>query len=183
MASAPTLPLVSVDEYLNTSYHPDAEFVDGVIIPRSMPTYPHSVLQLIIGSYLRKFRDEFHIGVASECRVELVERSLYRIPDLLLCSRPVNLADKALKSVPLAVVEISSPDDRMHQQMARFKEYWSRGVRQILIFDPEEFSAFRYTNGALIEGPIEEIELPAGKKIPFSSAEIFQTLKADLDRE
>jgi hypothetical protein len=27
--------------------------------------------------------------------------------------------------------------------MARFKEYWSRGVRQILVFDPEEFSAFR----------------------------------------
>jgi hypothetical protein len=67
--------------------------------------------------------------------------------------------------------------------MARFREYWNHGVRQIVIFDPEEFSAFRYTDGALIESPIEEIELPTGQKIPFSSAEIFQTLKADLDRE
>ena len=35
--------------------------------------------------------------LCTECRVELVERSRYRIPDVLLCSVPVKATDKALK--------------------------------------------------------------------------------------
>src|SRR4051812_6546936 len=34
MAAAPTVPPVSVDEYMNTSYRPDVEFVDGVLVER-----------------------------------------------------------------------------------------------------------------------------------------------------
>ena len=48
MANAPTLPLVSVEEYLNTSYEHDMEFVDGVLIERGMPTQAHSILQSLI---------------------------------------------------------------------------------------------------------------------------------------
>ena len=32
MATAPTLPLVSVEEYLRTSYEPNCEYIDGVLI-------------------------------------------------------------------------------------------------------------------------------------------------------
>src|SRR5438105_3551590 len=38
MAVVPSPPLVSVDEYLNSSYHPDVEYVDGVLVERGMPT-------------------------------------------------------------------------------------------------------------------------------------------------
>ncbi len=46
--------------------------------------------------------------------------SRYRIPDVLLCSVPVNATDKVLKSVPLAVIEIWSPEDRMPRQTGAF---------------------------------------------------------------
>lgn len=75
MAIAPTLPLVSVEEYLNSTYEHDVEFVDGVLIERGMPTPAHSALQVIVGAYLRQFRKQFHYGVLSECRVELVKHS------------------------------------------------------------------------------------------------------------
>jgi Uma2 family endonuclease len=182
MASAPTLPLVSVDEYLNSTYEHDLEYVDGVLIERSMPTYSHGFLQGLVFEHLRRYSKEFRYGVSVECRVEMVKRSRYRIPDVLICGLPVPLT-KVLETVPFAVVEIWSPDDRLPQQMARFREYWNRGVRQILIFDPEDFSSFHYADGALIEGSIEEIELPTGQKIPFSSTELLNELKADLDRE
>lgn len=38
MAIAPTVPPVSVDEYLNTSYERDMEYVEGTLVERRMPT-------------------------------------------------------------------------------------------------------------------------------------------------
>jgi Uma2 family endonuclease len=45
MATAPTIPLVPVDEYLSTAYHADKEYIDGVLVERSMPTLFHTLLQ------------------------------------------------------------------------------------------------------------------------------------------
>lgn len=174
-------PLVSIDEYLNTSYEHDMEFVDGVLVERGMPTPAHATLQTILSEHLRQYRKQYSFGVLSECRVELVKRSRYRIPDILLASLPIPRG-KVLDTVPLAVVEIWSPDDRLSQQMARFREYWTRGVRQIVVLDPEEYAALRYEDGALIEGPIAELVLPDGSCVPFSSAELFNELREELSR-
>jgi len=182
MASAPTSPLITVDEYLNTSYEHHVEYVDGVLVERSLPTPSHSTLQAILAEHLRKYRFDFHYGVLLECRVELVERSRYRIPDVLLCSLPINAADKVLRTTPLAVIEIWSPEDRMPRQMARFLEYWNRGVRQIIVLDPEEFTAFRYEDCSLIQGEIQHIEINNGQRIPFSSTEILRELRQELAR-
>src|SRR5271157_116230 len=48
MAAVPNPPLVAVDEYLNSSYRPDMEYVDGVLVERGMPTIAHSLLQMIL---------------------------------------------------------------------------------------------------------------------------------------
>lgn len=181
MASAPTLPLVPVEEYLNTSYEHGVEFVDGVLVERGMPTPQHSALQIIVGAHLFSHRKQFHYAVMSECRVELVKRSRYRIPDVLVCSLPI-APGKVIDTAPLAVVEIWSPDDTIGQQMARFREYWTGGVRQIIVLDPEAFTAFRYHDGALIEGPVQDLELPDGSKIPFSSSSLFEELREELSR-
>jgi Uma2 family endonuclease len=182
MATAPTFPAVSVEEYLNTSYEHDVEFVDGVLVDRGMPTPAHAALQAIISEHLRKHRKQFGYGVLPECRVELVKRSRYRIPDVLICSLPIPKT-KVLETVPLAVIEIWSPDDRLGAQMARFREYWMRGVRQIVVLDPEEYLTFRYTEGSLQEGAIEAIELPEGRMLPFSSQDLLNELKDELERQ
>ena len=66
MATAPTLPLVSVDEYLNSSYEPDMEFVDGVLIPRGMPTIAHSLLQKLLLFWFADFEDELSFEAMQE---------------------------------------------------------------------------------------------------------------------
>lgn len=64
MASAPTLPLVSVEEYLRTGYEHDMEFADGVLIERGIPTPAHSALQTIVAvQHLFSFRKQLHFGV------------------------------------------------------------------------------------------------------------------------
>ena len=42
--------LVSVEEYLNTSYSPDCDYVDGEVLERNWGEWNHSELQLALGS-------------------------------------------------------------------------------------------------------------------------------------
>ena len=37
--------LISVEEYLNTSYDPDMEYVDGVLVERNVGDWLHSLVQ------------------------------------------------------------------------------------------------------------------------------------------
>jgi len=173
---------MSVAEYLSTAWHPDKEFADGVLEERSMPTYAHGVLQVLLAMWLGRYRNEFRFGVATECRVLIAEELRYRIPDLLVTSLPVDLAGKILRSVPLAIIEIWSPDDRLGHQMARYREFWARGVREIIVLDPETHQAFRYVDGAIRETAVEVLDLPTGR-VPFASAEIFNELREELSRQ
>ena len=40
-----TTHLISVEEYLNSTYEPDAEYVEGRIVQRALPQKPHSKIQ------------------------------------------------------------------------------------------------------------------------------------------
>lgn len=43
--------LISAEQYLHTSFEHDAEFVEGRIVERGVPTYEHSIVQVfLIGS-------------------------------------------------------------------------------------------------------------------------------------
>lgn len=58
MAAETTLPLVSVEEYLNTSYeNGDREYVDGVIVERNFGTIPHSLLQRILLTHFSGYEE------------------------------------------------------------------------------------------------------------------------------
>ena len=48
--------LVSLEEYLNTSYDPDVEYVDGVLVERNAGDWLHSLAQKnIIVALSRKY--------------------------------------------------------------------------------------------------------------------------------
>ena len=87
-----------------------------------------------------------------------------------------------LNTVPLGILEIRSRDDRTGRQMERLRDYWEYGVRQIVVLDPEEYTALRYEDGALIEGPVAELVLPDGSRVPFRSADLFNELREELSR-
>src|SRR3954454_12397751 len=114
MATAPTLPLVSVDEYLNSSWSPDKEFVDGVLVERSMPTFFHGLLQAILIRWFGPLEKEYRVKAVPEVRTRIIERARYRIPDILLFTYPARLT-KILTVVPDVVIEILSPDDKQSE--------------------------------------------------------------------
>ena len=181
MASLPDSPLVTVDEYLNTSYRPDVEFVDGVLVERSMPTPVHGVFQALLAEYFRMYRGQLRFAVYLETRTQIVERSRYRIPDVMLASLPIERG-RVITKVPWVVVEIQSPEDRMPEQLRRFRDYVDLGVSFMILLDPEQLMAWRYQRGSLVETEFKELELPTGR-MPFDSVALFRKLQDELNEQ
>src|ERR1039457_2034633 len=113
MAVAPIPPLVSVDEYLNSGYHPDMEYVDGALVERGMPTILHSLLQAILIEYFAQYRKALRFLTLPEVRTQIIERARYRIPDIMVCPLPLP-AGKVVTSIPWAVIEIDRKSTRLN---------------------------------------------------------------------
>jgi Uma2 family endonuclease len=174
MAVAAAIPLLSVDEYLNSGYHPDREYVEGILVERDVPTIAHSLLQVLLAVYFDAYRKQFRFAALSEARTQIIERARYRIPDLMLCPVPLP-PGKIVNTIPWVVIEILSPDDRLSEQLARFRDYKEIGVHQMVLLDPEELIAYRFENRALIEGHLTSLELPSGS-LPFDTEALFREL-------
>jgi Uma2 family endonuclease len=174
MAVSPISQLVSVEEYLNSSHQPDLEYVDGVLVERGTPTFAHGLLQIILIEYFSRYRKALGFLTLPEVRTQIVERSRYRIPGIMLCPVPFSTG-RVVTSVPWAVMEILSPDDRMPAQLYRFRDYKHIGVRHVLLLDPEQLIAFRFEDGSLLQTQFTSLDLPSGS-LPFESAAIFQQL-------
>jgi len=175
MAAVPNPPLVAVDEYLNSSYRPDMEYVDGVLVERGTPTIAHSLLQMILIQHFGRHQRALAFLPLPEVRTQIVERAKYRIPDVMLCPVPLS-SGKVVTSVPWAVIEILSPDDKLPEQLARFRDYKRIGVRQVVLLDPENLIAFRFEeDGSLLQTRLTSLDLPSGS-VPFDTEALFREL-------
>src|SRR6266498_2416339 len=174
MVVQPTPAFVPVDEYLNSSYRPDKEYVEGLLVERGMPTIAHGLLQILIGAYFRTFRKQFRFAALTEVRTQIVQGARYRIPDLMLCPIPLP-AGRIVTSIPWAVIEILSPDDKMPVQLQRFRDYKRLDVRHVILLDPEQLIAFRFEEGSLLQTRFTTLDLPTGA-VPFDTAALFQQL-------
>src|SRR5882724_7628055 len=79
--------LISVEEYLRTSYRPDCDYVDGEVLERNVGELDHSWLQTALSSYLFARRGEWNITVLVEQRVQ-VSTTRFRIPDVCVILGP-----------------------------------------------------------------------------------------------
>ncbi len=73
--------LLSLEEYLDTSYSPDREYRDGVLVERNLGDEAHSYLQIALGAYLHRRRKQWNIQVYTELRVKVRDK-WYPIPDV-----------------------------------------------------------------------------------------------------
>src|SRR6266699_4902840 len=107
----PTASVVSLDEYLQTNYDPDMEYMDGVLIGRNVGTQIHGKLQLIAGAHFHQMRKTFRIQGFTETRLRLnAATGRHCIPDLMILERPYTRG-RVVTDDPAVVIEIKSPDD------------------------------------------------------------------------
>ena len=136
---------ISVQEYLNTSYDPDVEYVDGVLVERNVGDEQHSNVQSNVIFALRsKYKN---VKVYPELRSR-VTQTRYRLPDVCVTLRRPT-AQKALLEAAFLAIEILSEDDRMTRVLEKLKEYAANGTPHIWVIDPRLRQMFTFRANAL----------------------------------
>jgi Uma2 family endonuclease len=141
--------LVSVEEYLHTSYSPDCEYVDGKILERNLGEQDHSNLQMSLSAFLFNRRRDWGIHVYPEQRVQ-VRKDRFRVPDIcvVLGERP---PEQIFIRPPFLCVEILSKEDRMSDVLVKIGDYLAFGVSYVWILDPRTRRAQIYDRSGVHE--------------------------------
>jgi len=135
------LHLISEEQYLHTSYRPDCNFVDGVVLERNSGQFDHSFLQPLLTSPFWNNRKNWGVLGLVEQRLR-VRRGKYRVPDVLAVPLDYDRSQKVAAIAPLLCIEILSPEDTMPRILERCADYHALGVPETWIFDPETKQAF-----------------------------------------
>ncbi len=167
MGALPNSPLLSVDEYLNTLYDPDVEFVDGVLVERNVGDWLHSLIQSNVLFALR--RKYPHLKVVAELRSS-VTGTRYRLPDVCVLLAAPNT--KYLLDAAFLVVEVLSEGDVMSAVIEKLKEYATKGVPNIWLIDPRLQLIWTYRPPTLAETEGEAIAT-TDRSVELSRREIF----------
>jgi Uma2 family endonuclease len=139
MSTAVTVP---ISEYLETSYRPDCEYIDGELLERNVGEWDHNRLQMLLSAYLCNREKELGILVVPEQRVQ-VKATRFRVPDINVVMRPPE--GGIIKEPPFLCIEILSPRDRMQEMQERIDDYLEFRVPYVWLIHPKTRRAFVYT--------------------------------------
>ena len=165
--------LVSIGEYLATSYRPDREYIDGTIEERNLGTYDHARLQLILGGWFLRREREWNIRAVVEQRVQ-VSPTRFRVPDVTVIdgAQPV---EQILTHPPLITVEVLSPEDTWARMEERIADYLSFGIANVWVLDPKSRRAWTIMPEGRRE--VTTVLEVAGSPIAVPLEELFRELE------
>lgn len=156
---------ISIWEYMETTYRPDREFVDGELRERNVGKWEHSRVQALLTIWFGQNRKEWSVLAATELRVQ-VTADRVRIPDVTITT-PGPKPDVLIEP-PVLVIEILSPDDSYTDTVVRAQDYLKMGVPMVWIIDPKS------RTGRMCEGS----NWNAAERLTVPSTEIYVDLDA-----
>lgn len=166
----PTGTLISVEQYLATSYRPDCDYVDGRIEERNLGEWDHSKLQAAITAYFYQRRKTWGISVAPEQRVQ-VSPTRFRIP--AVCVVLGEPDGQIFRQPPFICIEILSKDDRMTEMQQRINDYLAMGVPYVWVLDPSGPQVYVATPAAGLQEFKGDVLLTENPALELPLAEVF----------
>jgi len=157
--------LVSVEEYLRTSYRPDCDYLDGEVVERNLGELEHSSAQREILLFLAMHYPHLRRRLLPEQRVQ-VRWDRYRIPDICVVASEIP-RQKIITTPPDLCIEILSPEDTLTRTMDRIRDYFNMGVPTCWIIDPVSREAWVATPGHLDE-VLDGILRASGIEMPLA---------------
>jgi Uma2 family endonuclease len=129
--------LASAEQYLRTSFEHDAEFVEGRIIERPVPTWEHACIQGFLVRELWAVGRRHGLFTVPEQRVQ-VRPDRFRVPDVcVVADRPDGAFGRRIVTrPPYLCVEILSPEDTAVETLDKVREYLHFGVKWVWVIDP-----------------------------------------------
>ncbi|HUA83113.1 MAG TPA: Uma2 family endonuclease [Bryobacteraceae bacterium] len=164
----PTEALLSVEEYLATSYRPDCDYVDGRLEERNVGRRDHSNLQMVVSAYLYARRKEWGIRVYPEQRIQ-VGPTRFRVPDVtVVLGEP---SEQVFTKPPFLCIEILSPEDRLSRVEQRIDDFLKMGVAYVWLLHPEtrrvyvatKEQGFHEFKGEVLRTENPALEVPLGE--------------------
>jgi Uma2 family endonuclease len=126
--------LVSAEQYLRTSFEHDAEFVEGRIVERPVPTWDHASMQGFLIRELWAIGRRLGLFAVPEQRVQ-VHPNRYRVPDVCVVTERPEVRGIVTRP-PYLCIEILSPEDTAVATLEKVREYLNFGVTWIWVIDP-----------------------------------------------
>jgi len=154
----PTSELISVSEYLQTSYRPDCDYVDGLVLERNVGEWDHADLQGAFVAFFRARRKLWNIQAVPEWRVQ-VAPTRFRIPDVCVILGGEEQSP-ILRKPPFICIEILSSEDRMSRVQERVNDYFAFGVPYVWIIDPRTRKGYNCTPQGMTETAVFRTENP-----------------------
>jgi Uma2 family endonuclease len=154
----PTSELISVSEYLHTSYRPDCDYVDGLVMERNLGEWDHANLQGASVAFLWTRRKPWNIQAVPECRVQ-VAPTRFRVPDVCVILGQEE-QEPILRKPPFICIEVLSTEDRISQVQERINDYIAFGVPNVWIVDPRTRKGYNCTPEAMTETTVCRTENP-----------------------
>ena len=138
-----TVASVSIEEYLQSRYHPDCDYVDGEVQERNVGERDHSELQRELIFFFRSRQRQWNAFVFPEQRIQ-VSSTRFRVPDLCVYvnERP---AEQVFRTPPFICIEILSPEDRMERIQEKIDDYLNFAVPYVWVVNPRNRRAWAYT--------------------------------------
>jgi Uma2 family endonuclease len=129
--------LVTAEQYLHMSFEHDAEFVEGRIVERPLPTWEHSCIQRYLVRILEEPLLPAGWMAVPEQRVQ-TSAGRYRVPDVCVVTQPPAgpFGRRIVTTPPYLCVEILSPEDTASETMQKVREYLKFGVAWVWVIDP-----------------------------------------------
>ncbi|PWU04452.1 MAG: Uma2 family endonuclease [Terriglobia bacterium] len=147
--------LISVQEYLSTSYSPDRDYLDGMVVERTVGEKDHSRLQTDLSTYLNVRAKQWRMHVYVEQRVQ-VKPTRFRVPDICVVAG-AEPEEQIFTAPPLVCIEILSKDDRWSAVQERIDDYLSFGVPHVWVIDPRSRKAYEFTPAGMHE--VQELRI------------------------
>lgn len=135
--------LVPLSEYLDTSYRPDCDYIDGAVVERNVGEFDHGRMQLRLSLYLGNREKQWGIYVLISCRTR-VSATRVRVPDIIVISGTPSKG-QIVTDPPFLCVEILSPRDRFGEMQDRIDDYLSFGVKYVWVINPQTCHAYIHT--------------------------------------
>jgi Uma2 family endonuclease len=162
---------IPAEQYLRMTFEHDAEFVHGEIVERSMPTYIHARIQILLGFLFQSLRPAHALFACAELRCK-IGPDVFRIPDICVMAG-TQPKESVPDQPPLVALEILSTDDRHTDLMQKLEEYLVWGVPNIWVIDPATQRFSIYTELGLQN--VSSFSL-AGYPFQLAPAELFSQL-------
>ena len=124
--------LISVEDYLNSSFSPDCHYVGGTLLERNVGEKEHGRIQRALIRYLAKYRTA-GLEAWPEQRIQ-IGPDHYRVVDV--CVTEGEPEGQIFVDPPLVCIEILSRNDTLDQLQDVIDDYASLGVPYCWIVNP-----------------------------------------------